>query len=186
MQQIKRMIESLQPLSDAEWHRIQAAIRTQHFSKGDVLQREGKVAQDVYFIVQGLLRVYYVKEGNEFTRQFFFENGFALDLASCISRQPTRLFIDAVEPTEVLRIPYSELDRLKVAKEHVLSNAYVKVVERMSSIFLDSPEEKYRQLVTQRPKVMQRIPQYMIASYIGVTPEGLSRIKKRMADSDRS
>ncbi|MEL6133191.1 MAG: Crp/Fnr family transcriptional regulator [Bacteroidota bacterium] len=186
MQIIKHIIERVQPLSDSEWQRIQAAIRTQHFAKGEVLQQEGQIAQDVYFIVQGLLRIYYVKGGNEFTRQFFFENGFVTDLASCISGQPTRLFIDAVEPTEVLRIPYSELEKLKAAKEQVLSTAYVKVVDRMASIFLDSPEEKYRQLVAQRPKVMQRIPQYMIASYVGVTPEGLSRIKKRMADADRS
>ncbi|MEO1450588.1 MAG: Crp/Fnr family transcriptional regulator, partial [Bacteroidota bacterium] len=148
--------------------------------KGDFLTREGDIVQHSYFIEEGLIRMYYLREGQEFIRQFFFEGGLISDLVSALSQIPTRLHMDVLEDSRIIAIPIEILQRFKIFRDNALEQALFHVSNRMASIFLDTPEQKYQQLLDERPKVIQRIPQYMIAAYIGVTPEGLSRIKKRM------
>ncbi len=182
----RQRISQAHPLSDEKWDAMSPLLRIQSFAKGDFLLRVGEVSEHVYFLIEGLVRHYYVKDGNEFTRQFFFENGFSMDMASAVSGQPCRLSIQAVEPTQVVSTPFHILQSISPMFIGALIDNVIHISNRMAAVFLDSPEEQYLQLVTNRPKVMQRVPQFMIASYLGITPEGLSRIKKRIADRERS
>jgi CRP/FNR family transcriptional regulator, anaerobic regulatory protein len=180
MEILRQRLERAHPISDEMWEAICAQLKMVSLRKGASLLKAGEVCRHLYYLRQGLLRMYYLKEGEEHIRQFFFENGLTTDLMSALTGEPSRLHFDALEDTEVVLIPIELMHRFPLFKEKALTDNLFHVSNRMASIFLDSPEEKYRQLLAERPKVIQRIPQYMIAAYIGVTPEGLSRIKRRM------
>lgn len=183
MEALIQKLSNIHPISKEAEEMLRTLCHTVTLKKGDFLLREGETVQYSYFIEKGLIRMYYLREGQEFIRQFFFEGGLITDLVSALMKLPTRLHIDALEDTRIIAIPVSILHQYKVFKNHAMEQALFHVSNRMASIFLDSPEEKYRHLLNERPKVIQRIPQYMIAAYIGVTPEGLSRIKRRMHKS---
>lgn len=180
---LKRLVHA-HPQADEIWGTIAPQLGTITLKKGEFLLRAGEHCRHMYYLRRGLIRMYYLKNGEEYIRQFFFENGLTTDLVSALSGQPSRLNFDAVEDTELVSIPLALLDEFPLFKAQALQDTLVNVSNRMASIFLDSPEEKYRQLLAERPKVIQRIPQYMVAAYIGVTPEGLSRIKRRIHRRD--
>ncbi|MCI4667755.1 MAG: Crp/Fnr family transcriptional regulator [Bacteroidia bacterium] len=187
LEQFKKRMGTHANLSEEAIDKLSAFLRPASFPKGSFLSTPGKVIQEFFFINKGLVRQFYLKDGNEFIRQFFFENGFSNDMASAESGQASRLYMQAIEDTEVVVIPYSLMEKLPAGVyKSALADNLIHVANRMASIFLDSPEEQYLQLLQLRPKVIQRVPQYMIASYLGITPEGLSRIKKRLADRERS
>lgn len=180
MDLFRKRLEALGPVRDEEWKVILDMARPISFEKGQILQSEGDVWDDVYFIERGLLRIYYLKDGVEFIRQFFFEEGIFGELASSALRRPSRLFMDAVEEGKAWLVSWKSIQPITTFPMIALADGLHQVSNRMASIFLDSPEKRYLDLVASRPKVIDRIPQYMIASYLGVTPEGLSRLKKRL------
>lgn len=184
MDVLRKRLSHFFPISDEMWEDIESQSRIIKLAKGDFLLREGDICRETYFIKHGLLRMYYLKDGVESIRQFFFENGLSGDFVSAFTQSPTRLNFDVLEDTEIIAMSIDLLHQYPRVKEAALTDTLFHVSNRLSSIFLDSPEEKYRELIKGRPKVIQRIPQYMIASYIGVTPEGLSRIKKRIAKEE--
>lgn len=176
--------QALQFLQEVQQERILA--------KGELFLSEGEICKYWFFIRKGLLRFYYLKEGQEFIRQFFFEGALLTEFVSSERQIPSLLNIDAVEETVLTLVPRDLLYQLfnrdhQMGSFHraALSEALFHASNRLASIFLETPEERYRQLMAERPKVMQRIPQYMIASYCGVTPEGLSRIKRRITRSKK-
>ncbi len=180
MEDVRKRLNQAHPISDELWEAALPSLQTSTYQKGDFILKAGEVCRHMYFLRHGMIRMYYLKDGEEHIRQFFFENGLTSDLVSALTGAPTRLHFDAIETTEIVNIPIELMHRFPIFKEKALMGTLFHVSNRMASIFLDSPEEKYRQLVAERPKVIQRIPQYMVASYVGVTPEGLSRIKKRI------
>lgn len=186
MHPLRKRLVDLFPVADEYWNQIESLITPVDTQKGDFLLRAGDTCHKIYFIEKGLLRFYYLKNGQEFIRQFFFEGGFVTDHVSAFSKIPSRLNIDVLEPGRVHAIPYAFFQETTSFFHHAIYEALFHVSNRMASIFLDTPEEKYLELLSSRPKVIQRIPQYMIASYIGVTPEGLSRIKRRIAKNKSS
>lgn len=193
MDRMRAVLHAISPISDSDWEMVLPALSFRSLQKGEILLSEGQVGNQVYFIREGLLRLYYLRDGEEHIRQFFFENGFAADLASCITGAPALLTIDALEPCELTVLDYEMLTRaydtspsLQKLGRKIVEYNFLGLARRMTSLFLLDAEARYEELVSSRPKVVQRIPQYMIASYLGVTPEGLSRIRKRLAQSDRS
>lgn len=187
MEALRQKLTQILPVTDDMWEDVLSCAQIRKVPKGSFILRHGEICQESYFISKGLIRMYYLRNGEEHIRQFFFENGLISDLVSAFTRTPSRLNFDALEDCELIVMPIDLLHRYPQFKEVAMLDGLYHVSNRMASIFMDTPEEKYRELVAGRPKVIQRIPQYMIASYIGVTPEGLSRIKKRIArvDSDR-
>jgi len=180
MQKLRARLHKAHPVSDEIWAAVEQTLQVVHLKKGDFLLKAGDICKHLYYLKSGLIRMYYLKEGEEHIRQFFFEDGLTTDLVSALSKAPSRLHFDAIESTEIITIPIELMERFPRVKQAALMDTLFHVSNRMASIFLDSPEEKYRQLLAERPKVIQRIPQYMVAAYVGVTPEGLSRIKKRI------
>lgn len=190
---MRKALEAVSPLSDADWESTISLISKKQLAKGEMLLSEEEVCDKVYFIEEGLLRLYYLKDGQEYIRQFFFENGFVTDLASCLTGAPSRMYIDAIEPSKLYVLDYPALARaydtsmsLQKMGRKIVEWNFMGLANRMTSLFLLSPEARYEDLVASRPKVIERIPQYMIAAYLGVTPEGLSRIRKRISRQGRS
>lgn len=153
-----------------------------------MLLQEGSTCRFLYFINQGLVRSYLVQNGKEYIRQFIEENGFAVDLESFLLQKPSSFFFEAMEDTQVLRISSSSLTHLFNSYFHLMKlgkmmaeQSTINLIRKSVSLVKDNTKARYLDFVAERPNLVQRVPLFMIASYLGVTPESLSRIRKEVA-----
>lgn len=158
-------------------------------NKGDFLYQEGDFVGYSTFVESGLLRTYLVNEqGIEFTIQFAMKGWWIGDLASVITGEPSRFNVQALENTKVLTIPKDLFDKLlKEAPFYLnyhhklLERSVIATQNRLIESYSVNAKEKYLSLLKSFPDIFQRVPQYMIASYLGMTPETLSRIRGQIA-----
>jgi CRP/FNR family transcriptional regulator, anaerobic regulatory protein len=157
----------------------------------DHFVEEGNVCRHIAFINKGLVRFYFHNDGIEKTGQFFFENGWISSYASFLSQTPSDMSIQALEETELmvmrfedLQKHYTETPKLERFGRLMAERIFVASSIRNKDLLTQSPEENYKLLVKNRPKVVERVPQFYIAQYLGIQPESLSRIRKRMAKQD--
>lgn len=158
--------------------------------KRQYLLQEGDVSKYTAFVEKGMLRMFSVDEkGNEPILQFAMEGWWAGDLYSFLTEEPSQFHIEAIEDCELLLISKSSWDRLldKVpAFERyfriLIQNNLIATQRRLMSSMSQTAEEKYTRLIDSFPGCIQRVPQHMIASYLGITPETLSRIRGQMAE----
>lgn len=164
------------------------ALAPKGFTKGQFLINAGEVNGDLFFISQGLVRfVYNTEDGREFNKSFAAENGFIGCLRSVLTQQPCRFAIQALEPTKTLVLTslarellwhnYPEWERLGRLLAERLA---LKKEEREAQFLLDTVENRYQQFLAEHPSLSDRIAQYHIASYLGITDVALSRIRKRL------
>ncbi len=184
-QQLRRFV----PFTDAELEMLHPALTTLSLKKGEALAVEGKVADRLGIVVSGALRHYYTHDGVERTTYFYFEDHLVGAYISCITGQPSQLTIEAITDCELLMFPYAALAALfsashawerfgRLLAEYVM----IGLEERMTTLLLLSPEERYRDLLhSGKTKIIERVPQHFIASYLGITPVSLSRIRARVA-----
>jgi len=165
---------------------FRAALRERSLQKGEHLFREGDPGDALYFVRKGLLRYYYLADGIEHTGQFFDEGKFVGDVFALTTGAPGLQNIDALEPSEVLVIPTTILTASYDADQaferfgrRVMEEAMAGSQARTASLLKLSPQERYARFVAMRPEVARRVPQYVVASYLGITPEALSRIRRR-------
>ena len=157
--------------------------------KRQYLLQEGEICKSVAFVNQGMLRSYLVDEkSNERIIQFAPEGWFISDLSSFITNDASNLNIDAIENSELVLISQAAHMHLEnVIPEFFKFNcmqyrgAYIALQKRLTNMFTLSAEEKYIKLLNIYPDIMQRVPQHMIASYLGLTPETLSRVRKKLS-----
>ena len=152
--------------------------------KGDQLLSYGQICKEIYFVTKGCLRLYYISDGVEITVWFSFEGNSAIELSSFLSGDPTEYFIEAIEDSEYLSLSKSELLKLYVAYPELESivrrfweDVILNILQRFTALQKDSAEDRYISLINQS-NYLQRVPQKYLASYIGVTPTSLSRIKR--------
>jgi CRP/FNR family transcriptional regulator, anaerobic regulatory protein len=187
--QVKEYFFSLVPeLDDEKWRLFEQVSTLRTYRKGDYLLRPGQVENVVSFVNKGLIRMYYLLDGKELTSTFFHENCYYSDYESFLSRQPSLRFSEVLEDTEVVDIShedlqwlYEQLPECERAGRRVAEGLFVMLANRSNSFLMKTPEERYLEFIEEFPTMPQRVPQYMIASYLGVTPEALSRIRSRMS-----
>lgn len=174
-------------LNDAEWEALSESHNLLFYKRGELLNRPGEVSTSVFFILKGGVRFYYVQQNKEYIAGFCFENEYQGDYKLAITGEPSKLFIEALEDCQVYKLDYKDI--LKLYQEFpvfvkfgrlLAEQLYIFLSIRIESYLYESHEQRYRNLYKQNPDILQRVPQYMIASYIGVTPETLSRIRKKM------
>lgn len=177
----------IMPLSDEEANAIAATMTILHYKKGTVLLKEGQVSTEAYFVLEGCVRQYYLVDGEERTNNFFTEEQWVLSINSFTQRTPATHFlaccIDSalvVGNREKEEDLYRHFPRLETISRKVMEKVFAEQQEIMASYTTDTPEQRYLKLLQSRPDLFQKIPQYQIASYIGVKPESLSRIRKRI------
>jgi CRP/FNR family transcriptional regulator len=159
------------------------------YRRGQVLLRSGEVAHEAFFVCEGALRQYFVNEdGLERTCNFTFENEFLTDLESFSRQARSNSTIVALEPTTCLVIRCVELVKA-IDSSPAIATFFRAVVEqiatdnikRIQSMLSLSPEKQFEELLVQKPGILQRVSQRYIAQYLGIAPESLSRIRKRIA-----
>lgn len=177
------------PLSKDEEEIIESFLKPKKIRKKQYLLQEGDVCKFIAFVEKGVLREYSVDEkGNEHIIQFALEGWTISDLYSFLTLEPATYNIDALEDSNLVLISKSAHEELlvKVPKYETftrlqITGAYIAMQRRLTSIISLPLDERYASLNAIYPDIVQRVPQHMIASYMGLTPETLSRIRRRIS-----
>lgn len=172
--------------SDAEIDEIFSKLTPQSFQKKDYILREGKICTSRYFIISGLVRSFYIDDkGNEKITQFAIENWWVTNMESLVKNTPSIISIQALEQTEILIIDKENLERLFLSIPklerlfRIITENMLIATQRKNDIYLQmKSKSRYDDLVKHFPDFIQRVPQYMVASYLEITPEYLSELRK--------
>lgn len=176
-------------LTDQEVDIFKSLSRVKKLRKRQYLVEEGELCRYENFVTKGCLRCYYVDpDGNEHIVQFAIEGWWISDLHSFLTQTPAHFNVDAIEPSEVIQIEYDHLQELyqKVPKferffRQIIQRAFVAAQERIIDSYSKDARQRYLEFSEMYPEIEQRVPQYMLASYLGITPEFLSKIRRRLA-----
>jgi CRP-like cAMP-binding protein len=179
--------QRIMPLTEEEAAAIAATMLIRQYPKGHVLLREGQISTEAYFVVEGCVRQYYIVDGEERTLNVFTEDQWVISINSFGKDLPSTHFMACCEDTSLVvgnrqkeEDLYRQFPKFETISRKVMEKVFAEQQEIMGSYFTDTPEQRYVKLLNTRPELIQRIPQYLLASYIGVKPESLSRIRKRM------
>ncbi|WP_257455503.1 Crp/Fnr family transcriptional regulator [Archangium lipolyticum] len=175
-------------LSDEEAQAILDSMVVKTFPKGTHLLMAGQVCTEAYFVLKGCVRQYSIVDGEERSHGFFTEGEWVLSVHSMMNQTPADHFLVCAEDTTVVvgteqreQDLYRRFPRFESISRMAMQKVLAEQQERFAAYLTDGPEQRYLKLSKTRPDIFQRIPQYQLASYIGVKPESLSRIRKRIA-----
>ncbi len=180
-------------LTDEEMSYLTGLMLCRHVAKKQFLLKEGQVAKNISYVNSGALRAYYTdKDGNENIIMFAINDWWVTDIYSFTTGQPALLSIEAMENSMVYDLSKTNLEELftTVPKFErffriIMQNSYVREQLRSIQNLSISAEERYINFVTKYPQFVQRVPQKQIASYLGITPEFLSAIRKKITSPRR-
>jgi len=166
--------------------KIQAILKpflsVQKVKKKEVLLMADNVCKNIYFVQQGAVKQYYISEGKEFLQNFFFEKNMACHFNSFLTQTSSNCYLEAIEDTDLLVLSYEDFQ--KTYETHPLFNEYIDIfitrmnTERINLLLLSDALLRYKKFINDEPNTLQRVPLYMLASYLGMTTETLSRIRK--------
>lgn len=161
-------------------------IRT--FEKGTLLLKEGQFSNDCYFVIKGCIRSYCYRDGVENTIEFYTEEQTLLP-QNYGTPEPSDQYLECIEDTivsvgnpELEKETFQKFPQLEILSRKIGEQVMLQQQESFADFKMATPEERYLNLVKTRPDLIQRVPQYQLASYLGLKPESLSRIKKRILD----
>ncbi len=169
-------------------NQILESIRIIEIPSKKILLFEGDIAINLFLVLKGCLRTYFIKDnGNEITSQFFIENHMVASFESALTKTPSRQYIDTIEDSIIGIINFDNITKLmnesdtanKYINEYLVSRL-IYYMHNRESFILDKPEKRYIKLIKENPGIISRIPQQYIASYLGITPVSLSRIRARL------
>ena len=178
-----------QPLKEVEIAELESMLTEKKVKRRQFILQSGDTCKQLTFVVEGCFKMYKVDQnGQEHNLQFSIEDGWIADIGSFHSRTPSELYIEAVEQSTILQI--SQPNLLKLYDQFptfdrifriLVENAFVNLQKRVLQNISSTAEERYLDFLAKYPKLFNRISNVQIASYIGVTPEFLSKIRKKIA-----
>ena len=182
---MKEIIQSHLEFSDESYDLLMSIATEKQVKKNQLVFHPDKPANKILFLKKGLLRGYKIIDGKDYTHHFYFENWFATDYSSYLTEKPSQLFIESIEETNYYEFKKSDLLDL-YNKSHqnerlariIAEKAFLLTVEKLEDLQLLNLNEKFNALINRNPRLFQRVPQKYIASYLGVSEQSLSRIKK--------
>ncbi|MCG7345851.1 Crp/Fnr family transcriptional regulator [Sporosarcina sp. ACRSL] len=175
-------------LSEEEQQAILEEIRVEEYKKGTVLLRQGDIPTVCYFVLKGCIRQSSIDEmGKEVTSNFYTEeqaianfNLHTEDKSSPYSLTCLEDCILVVGDLEGEQEMYNKYSQLEIMTRKMMEYYFSEIQDELASFIASTPEERYKSILQKRPQLIDRVPQYQLASYLGITPESLSRIKKRV------
>ncbi|WP_379154622.1 Crp/Fnr family transcriptional regulator [Paenibacillus sp. sgz5001063] len=178
----------LTSLSNEEQHAILDEILVEEYSKGTVLLRQGEVPGYCYFVLKGCVRQHAVDVmGRDITSNFYTEeqaisifNAHKADKSSEYTLTCLEDCVLVVGPLDIEKAMYTKHTQLETMTRQMIEESFGQMQEEFSAFIASSPEDRLKALVHKRPALISRVPQHQLASYLGMTPESLSRIKKRL------
>jgi CRP-like cAMP-binding protein len=184
---IQKIIDKIS-VSEKDVVIIENLFHRKFFKKGEHLLSAGEICRYIVFIESGLVRYYSNNDGTEQTHYFNQEGEFVCDYMSFLPQGPSNVNIQALEDTFVYRISaegiqqfYREVANGEKFGRIAIEQVFVQVINQVVSLYTDTPDNRYLKFLSTYPVLVQRIPQYYIASYVGVKAPSLSRIRKRLA-----
>lgn len=163
---------------------LESVLVPMKFAKGEIILGEGQVCENIYWVVKGLVRQFYYKNGKELTEYMAAENSIVMCIESLFKEEPTHLQIQALEPTIIYAMPKAQLEAVAMKSVNI-QILFRKILEEsliISQIHADmlrfeSAQDRYQKLVKRSPQLVLRAPLVYIASYLQMTPETLSRVR---------
>lgn len=184
MKELFSQINKIQNLGESSIAELNSISREENFKKGQIIQPIGHTCKTIYFVKKGAVRIYYFKDDIDITESFEFENAFVARAESLFSGKPSRKAIEAIEDTTLIAIDSNKLFKLFDTNpdlerlfRKIIESSYVKTVNRLESLQFHTAEERYQQMMNEHPEILKRVPLKLIASYLGITPVSLSRIR---------
>lgn len=182
---LKEYIESIVDLSDVDWQCISSFFVRREYKKGECLITSGQTEKFLSFIEEGTVRYYFPADDKERTFDFSFDKQFTCAYDSFLTQQPCNYIQEALSKTVVWSVSYDDLqtiyDRTKSGKlwgHHLLEDWFLQKSKREIRLLKQSAKERYLDIIYDQPYMIQKVPLKYIASYIGITPQALSRIRK--------
>ena len=161
------------------------SIKKKSFPPKTILQKKGKVSNKIYIVERGIVRTFYYKEGKDITYSIAAQNDFTGSMSSFFMQKPSNKILETIEESVLWEFEYNRLQSLFEMNQELsragrlFANYGISVMEqRFDDMMFYSAKERYEMLLQNRPKVIQNVPLGMIASYLGITQETLSRIRK--------
>jgi len=184
---LRNTIDQLVRITDDDWELLVPHLSFCHLNKGEYWINEGTKEHQIGFVLSGNMRHFYTDDGEEKTTYFYFENHLVSSYFSALTGQPSKLTIEALTNCQLLIFPYKVLMTL-YDRSHLWERFGRKLAEylvlgledRMAGLLILTPEQRYLQLLQENKRIIERIPQHLIANYLGITPVSLSRIRGRI------
>lgn len=184
---LKQHIDSLIHLDRDEWNDISNYFHEKKVRKKDFLMRADEVCNELGFINRGLFKFYQLQDGEEVVGWLASEHVFISELTSFISRKPSIEYIQALEDSEIsvitfedMQLLYRRYDKWQEFGRVLVEQAFIGVKRRIASFIHDSADERYRKLAVENLALLERVPLKDVASYLGIKPETLSRIRRKI------
>jgi len=183
---LKTFLNQYANFSDIELESIVSRFKNKLIKKNDYLLNQGDTCKDLVFVRRGCLRLYYLKDDIEVSVWFAFPQSSAIEIYSFISESPSNYFLQAIEDTDVFYLPKTELanlynhhPKMQEMMRKFWEDVILNLIKRFTALQTDSAEKRYLELL-KKPDYLVTIPQKYLASFIGVTPTSLSRIRKQI------
>lgn len=181
-------MQTLTKLSQEEILAIEESFLITTLKKGEFLLKEGEVAKDSFSIIEGCIRKYHIKDGEEIIVDFFIEGDTVADFNSLANKVPSNYYFSCCERTTVVVFNaqkeaelYMKIPRFETICRVEFEKMMGEKMDEKESFLGKTPEEKYLSVLQERPGLINRVPHYQLASYLGIRPETLSRIRKRIS-----
>lgn len=179
-------ISKYMTLTEEEKETILALEIFKSFKKGSIILRKGQISDDSYFMLKGCIRCYYEIDGEEKTTAFYTENE-GLNPQCYITGKPSEYYVSCVEDSIIIvnnrrmeKIMFEKFPRFEKLCLKMAEELNAKIQYDFDEFKTSSPEQRYLSLLKNRPDLLQRVPQYQMASYLGITPQSLSRLRRRI------
>ncbi|NOT04049.1 MAG: Crp/Fnr family transcriptional regulator [Anaerolineales bacterium] len=181
-------LQSITDIPNAEVEKVLGIFRVSKLQKNRFLVSAGEVPTTLAFVVSGILRLYYISDsGFEFTKSFCVEGDMAAAYTALLNNEPSKLFIQTLEDSQLLTANYKEYQAVTAessywqkVNQNIAERLFMKKEKRESSLLLDDAQTRYIKFRNEYPGLESRIKQHLIASYLGITPVTLSRIRARL------
>ncbi|AFY44283.1 Crp/Fnr family transcriptional regulator [Nostoc sp. PCC 7107] len=188
VKKLGNVLQNLVDISADELAQLTHVFQPKTLKTGDFLIRAGEIPAEIGFVASGILRLYYVNSaGGEFTKSFCPENHFVTAYRALILKQPAQFFIEALEDSLLLVADYSQYVQLctensclQTINHKLVEALFLKKEKREAELLLDDATTRYQNFLREYPDLEQRVKQYHIASYLGISPVSLSRIRKNL------
>ncbi len=185
------MMSNFIDLNEDEKQGIRDAFPIKTVEKDSYLLKAGQISKDAFMVIKGCIRKFYLDDGEEITSEFYTEFQTAVNIESMANQKPSKYYLRCSEDTTLAVLNsekehalYAKFPRFKevclVEMEKMLGSKHEELLTFKNS----TPKERYLNVLKERPDLINRVPQYQLASYLGVKPETLSRIRKRISEKD--